>query len=68
MRHKVIRTYITFYAVKDGYLECHFYLGDSGASRVLKSRSRVDDGSRHRVVISKLNVSPVDHANFFPWN
>lgn len=42
--------------VKDGRLEFHVYLGDSSSEAVLRSRTRVDDGVRHRVVVSKHKV------------
>lgn len=45
-----------FSSVKDGRLELHVYLGDSSSEAVLRSRARVDDGVRHRVVVSKHKV------------
>ena len=42
--------------VKDGRLEFHLFLGDSGSTALLKSKSRVDDGVKHRLLLSKHKV------------
>lgn len=52
-----------FSSVKDGRLEFHVYLGDPSSEAVLKSRTRVDDGIRHKVVVSKHKVGGANEGD-----